>query len=167
MNRRVVVLALGLMALLGVVTCGTQATDGPTEADRATIRDAVQAQLAAAKAGDSAAWAAWFTDDAIVLRPHGEAVEGRSAIQTWLAALPPISEFRAEVLEIEGQRELLVSRSAYSLAMTLPNAIMFRDEGKGIQVYRRQADGTWKVWREIYNSDLPLPAPEASATSTR
>ncbi len=31
------------------------------------------------------------------------------------------------------------------------------DEGKGIWIWRRQAEGAWKVTRAIWNSDLPRP----------
>jgi ketosteroid isomerase-like protein len=31
------------------------------------------------------------------------------------------------------------------------------DIGKYITVYQRQADGSWKIARDIWNSDRPLP----------
>ena len=35
----------------------------------------------------------------------------------------------------------------------------FDEQGKFLQIYRKQGDGSWKMTREIYNSDLPLPMP--------
>jgi hypothetical protein len=35
----------------------------------------------------------------------------------------------------------------------------FDEQGKFLQIYRKQSDGSWKMTREIYNSDLPLPLP--------
>jgi ketosteroid isomerase-like protein len=32
------------------------------------------------------------------------------------------------------------------------------DVCKGIIIYRRQADGSWRVARDMWNSDLPAPA---------
>jgi hypothetical protein len=34
-------------------------------------------------------------------------------------------------------------------------------------IWRKQADGSWKVLREIYNSDLPLPAPGKPAAPAK
>ena len=46
------------------------------------------------------------------------------------------------------------------LTFTIPGAPGPIDEqGKFLQVYRKQGDGSWKMTREIYNSDLPLPLP--------
>jgi ketosteroid isomerase-like protein len=33
------------------------------------------------------------------------------------------------------------------------------DSGKYIEIWRKQSDGTWKLVRDIFNSDLPLPTP--------
>ena len=65
MNRRRIVLCLGVIALMGFVGCQTQAADGLSDADRTAIRDAFQAQMTAANAGDAATWASWFTEDAV------------------------------------------------------------------------------------------------------
>jgi len=36
---------------------------------------------------------------------------------------------------------------------------LFNDKGKYVTVYRKQPDGKWKVVADIFNSDLPAPAP--------
>jgi hypothetical protein len=33
------------------------------------------------------------------------------------------------------------------------------DQGKRLEVWRKQADGKWKVVADIFNSDLAAPAP--------
>jgi len=33
------------------------------------------------------------------------------------------------------------------------------DRGKLVEVWKKQADGKWKTVADIFNSDLPLPAP--------
>jgi ketosteroid isomerase-like protein len=33
------------------------------------------------------------------------------------------------------------------------------DHGKYVAVWKKQADGNWKVAVDIWNTDLPLPAP--------
>jgi len=35
----------------------------------------------------------------------------------------------------------------------------FRDQGKYLQVWRKETDGSWRITEWISNSDLPLPFP--------
>jgi SnoaL-like domain len=111
---RLAILAVVLAANLG---CQSRAIAGLTANDEASLRQILDNEMKAANARDAAAWAAVYTEDAIVLRPHAPAVEGREAIQKWLATLPSISNAKAQGVE------------------------------------------AWKMTREIYNSDLPMPTP--------
>ena len=116
--------------------------------------------MKAANAADAAAWASAYTQDAIVLRPHAVALEGRDAIQQWLGTVPPISNAKGEVREVVGYGDLAYSRGTYSMSFTIPGVPMPIDEqGKFVHILRRQSVGSWKMTREIYNSDLPLPIP--------
>jgi ketosteroid isomerase-like protein len=49
------------------------------------------------------------------------------------------------------------------MTVTPPGAAPFEDRGKYLTICRKQADGSWKVARAMFNSDLPLPAPEKPA----
>jgi ketosteroid isomerase-like protein len=109
-----------------------------------------------------------YVEDAILLPPHGPSVEGRAAIQAWLAALPPISDARGQVEELDGRGDLAYVRGTYSLLITPPGTpAPLRDQGKVIQIYRKQADGSWKLARDIFNSDLPLPTPEPTPATKK
>ena len=39
------------------------------------------------------------------------------------------------------------------------------DEGKFVEIRRKEPDGMWLVAVDIFNSDLPPPAPPSEATS--
>jgi ketosteroid isomerase-like protein len=41
--------------------------------------------------------------------------------------------------------------------------VAMHDRGKYLEVYKKQSDGTWKVIRDMFNSDLPLPVAPSSA----
>jgi ketosteroid isomerase-like protein len=41
-----------------------------------------------------------------------------------------------------------------------PDGKPMKDRGKFIEVWKKQADGKWKVVADMFNSDIPLPAPE-------
>jgi ketosteroid isomerase-like protein len=36
-----------------------------------------------------------------------------------------------------------------------------RDQGSFVAIWQRQADGSWKLARDIWNSAIPIPAPPA------
>jgi hypothetical protein len=38
------------------------------------------------------------------------------------------------------------------------------ERGKYLTIWHKQADGTWKVVRDMFNSDLPLAAPAKART---
>ena len=157
-----------LVALMTCVGCQSPAAVSLTGGDEAALREALDIEMKAANAADEAGWASVYAEDAIVLRPHSSAVEGRQAIQQWLETLPPISNAKGEVREIVGYGDLAYTSGTYSMTFTIPGApTPIEERGKFLQIYRKQSDGSWKMTREIYNSDLPLLVPEPAPPPDR
>jgi ketosteroid isomerase-like protein len=46
----------------------------------------------------------------------------------------------------------------WTLTITPPAGPAIQDRGNTLDVLRRQADGTWRFQRVMWNSALPLPA---------
>jgi ketosteroid isomerase-like protein len=85
-------------------------------------------------------------------------------MEPWFAAFPPMSDFRPQIIEVDGRGDLAYVRGTYSMMLTLPGATEpINDTGKYIEIWRKQADGSWRVIRDIFNSDLPVAAPEPKA----
>jgi ketosteroid isomerase-like protein len=158
---------LGLVIILMAIACQAPAPTGLTETDKAAIQKVVDeaVSLANAPTKDWAAYVkAYYAEDAVVLPPNGPLVQGRAAMESWFASFPPMSDFRAEIIEVEGRGDLAYVRGAYSMLFTPPGASEpIKDTGKYIEIWRKQADGSWRAIRDIFNSDLPLPAPEPKA----
>ncbi len=157
-----------LILILGTVMClvlsvGCQGPAGLSEADQTAIRQVEENYVKLANAKDFKGAAALYADDAIVLLPNQAAFQGRAAIQAWMEAPPPLSNFQMKSLEIEGRGDLAYDRGTYSMTVTPAGAAPIEDHGKYLTIWRKQADGSWKVLRDIWNSDLPLPAPEKPA----
>ena len=158
MERRSI-LILGIALCLGL-SVGCQRPAGLSEADQTAIRqgDLEYARLMNAK--DFKGVAALYADDAIVLPPNQAMVEGRAAIQAWIESFPPTSNFQMQTLEIEGGGNLAYVRGAFSLTMAPSGAAPVEERGKYMEIWRQQADGSWKIAQDIWNSDLPLPVSE-------
>jgi len=55
--------------------------------------------------------------------------------------------------------ELAYLSGTYELTLNDASGKPVKDRGKYVEVWKKQADGTWKATVDIWNSDLPAPAP--------
>ena len=150
--------AIGLLSVTLLLACQAQ-PPSLSEADTAAIRENVNRYVATLLAGDWDGWASQLTEDAIFLQPNGRALEGRAAIRNWGTAFAGMASFTATAAEIGGAGNVAYARGTYAFAMG-PTAVMQgADAGKWITVYEKQSDGSWRIKRNIWNSDQPLPAP--------
>ena len=156
-----------LVLTMGMVVCllfsvGCQRA-GISEGDRTAIRQADESDMKLMNAKDWKGDLALYEEDAIELPPNQAAVQGKAAIQAWDEAFPPFSNFEEQSLEIEGRGDLAYDRGTYSMTVTPAGAAPIEDHGKYLNIWRKQAGGLWKISRVMFNSDLPLPAPEKPA----
>ena len=160
--------AVGVLVVLGLGAVGCQPQPMTLlESDRAAIRQAADSWVKNVNAKDFGAVASVYAEDAVLLPPNSEVVQGRTAIQSFLASFPPAS-FQAEQVEIEGRSDFAYVRGTYSITFTVPAATTATtDRGKYIEIWRKQADGSWKLTRDIFNSDLALPKPEPSTATKK
>ena len=111
--------------------------------------------------GNAAAGAAAYTDDAILMPPNHSPVEGKQAIEKYLAEISSqlqSSNFQLSILEVDVQGDTTIVRGTYSSSFTVPGTdAPMEDRGKTLNVWKRQADGSWKLHRDIWNSNMPIP----------
>ena len=115
--------------------------------------------MATALAADWDAWAALATDSAVFLQPNGRSIQGREALRRWVTGLDGMEAFSTTVLEVRGRGDLAITRGTYALVMPAGAAPTGADTGKFVTVWRRQADGGWRISHTIWNSDRPMPPP--------
>jgi ketosteroid isomerase-like protein len=103
------------------------------------------------------AMAALLADDSIAMAPNRPAIRGKdSSRQFWREGFAVASSQLAVVpdeLQIVG--DVAIDQFHWTMDST-PRAggSPVHDEGKCIWVWRRQPDGSWKMSRAIWNSDL-------------
>lgn len=153
-------LAAGLaLVLLPLAACQMQPA-ALTDADRQAIEQARAAFVQGVMAKDWGAVAGIYHENATLMQPNMPAVVGRSAIQAMFTQFPGITSFDLRQVEVEGLGDLATVYGRYSMTFTLPgDTAVVADSGKYVETWRRQTDGTWQIMWDIYNSDVPLPAP--------
>ncbi len=149
-----------LLFMAPLATCQAPASEaGPlSEADVAAIKASTVVFAEAVLAGDWAAFAVLYEEDAVFMPPHGPVVEGRVAIQALLELFPSITQYEATIVQTDGRGDLAFVRATYSETYSVegtPEPI--HDTGKFVEIWRKQPDGKWLISVEIWNSDLPLP----------
>ncbi len=111
--------------------------------------------------GDAAAGAEVYTDDAILMPPNHSPLEGKQAIEKHLAEIGSqlqASNFQLSILEVDVQGNTTIVRGTYSSSFMVPGTnVPMEDRGKTLNVWKRQVDGSWKLHRDIWNSNMPIP----------
>ena len=129
-----------------------------TDADTTQIRATADSFGVNAVTGRTAANAVFFAENGVFMPPNGPAVVGRAAIGAWFAAFPPLSEFKHEILELDGRGDIAYVRGTYALTIAAAGrTAAMSDHGKYLEIRRKQADGRWLTTLDIFNSDVPLP----------
>lgn len=150
-----------LIALVAAaqLACTSSPPGTQSSGDPAAVRRAGQAYLAALRTSNIDSMLAHWTDSATVLPPNEPVVRGRAAFRAFGEAFfrqlrVVDAEFTESDVTIGG--DLAVERVAFSLTLQpVAGGAPITDVGKGVHVYRRQADGTWKLTMDIWNADAP------------
>lgn len=124
---------------------------------RTAIEAANTAFSAAFARGDTKAVAAMYTSDAIVLPPDSEMIRGNEAIGAFWKTTRE-SGVRAAALttvEVERSGDVAYELGKVSLTIQPEGKEPTTEVAKYVVVWKRQADGSWKLHRDIWNS---LPA---------
>jgi ketosteroid isomerase-like protein len=152
-------------AVLLLVACQPAGSGKSAElsvADKAAIDSIDHTFAPMAIAGDYAALVkAYYADDAIFMAPNVPSATGHAAIEAVLHTFPPITAFELRTEEIAGTGELAYVRGRYTMTMAPPGGPTVADSGKYLEIWRKQG-GSWKVLRDIFNSDVPLAMPDTT-----
>jgi uncharacterized protein (TIGR02246 family) len=177
MNR--VTLVLSILALGAFVCTGCRQEDradrppatGEANTDTLgaevqSIRELERRAREAAEAKDLDRYVSFYAADAVLFWPGRPMVRGRAAIREFMQALLSMPAFSLsfETVEVHVSRagDLAYSYGTNRVSLVGPNGKRVTDRGKYLTVYRKQADGTWKVVADIGNSDLPAPVPDST-----
>ena len=111
-------------------------------------------------AKNAAKLAALYTEDATVNPPNEPAVQGRKNIQAWAQKLMDQGMGSLVLTPTESaiSGSIAYEAGTYSATVTPPGGKPMPDKGKYVVVLK-QVGGNWLLAHDIFNSDLPPPAP--------
>lgn len=129
-------------------------------ADQAGIRSADSAFMAAANAGDADQIAEVYAQDGSLLAPNLPPQKGRDAVRAFWGGFLDAYTVRFEVASdtIEGRGDLAYNQGHYRFT-AVPKAKGvpgIADEGKFLEILKKQSDGSWKYVVDMYSSNLAL-----------
>ena len=136
---------------------------GTPSTDAAAVRQAIEASNvkfgAAAVQGDTATLAAMYADDAIMMMSNAPAARGHEAIAKTFAgmgAAMKLSAIKLQTQDVIVTGDYAIETGAYDLAgqPVAKGAKPRHDVGKYLVLWKKQADGSYKMVRDIANSDL-------------
>jgi len=152
------IVCLGIL----MIACQAPAPTGLTDQDRAAIRKAsedMQKMINAPERDYQAIVEFHYTEDPMSLAPNEPAMQGRAGQIAWYKnEVPSLISFREEIVELDGRGDLAFARLTGTLKFAMPGAPSpVVDTIKGMEIWKKQKEGSWKVCRDIWNSDLPRP----------
>jgi len=150
--RTAFVISLTLMTAVGLVAA-------PAD-DEAAIKSLFEKHIAAFHAGDAPAVAALFTDDGEMAPPDRRPLAGKNMVQWGMNIAFDL--FTAKIgessIQVEVAGDWAFTRRAYTLTITsTTSGEEVELTANWLEVLKRQPDGSWKIFRQMVNSDQPLP----------
>lgn len=154
-------------ALLLSSACARDTAPVDTAADEEAIAAVRGREMTAFAAGAVDSALAVFTADAVLMPPNEPMRAGADEIRTWLQGMA--NQFsmtgRYSDAQVTVSGDVAVERFVAELRVT-PNTggAAMEERFKGIHVYRRQSDGSWRITHDVWNTDAPTAS---DSTPTR
>ncbi|MBY6202495.1 nuclear transport factor 2 family protein [Maritalea mobilis] len=139
------------LAVLALATASVMPVpaNADTAADEAAILEIWSTYSAARVAGDAETWLSLWDTDGIRLPPGSPALDyatfSQGIPEAFAASQPPSMEIVADEVVVIG--DWAFSSGNFTVADTV--------DGKFLTIFRRQDDGTWRIFRDAFNMNTP------------
>jgi uncharacterized protein (TIGR02246 family) len=152
MLHRLLALAALLAASLPARPALAQSNDAA--ADSAAIHAASRAFSAAYVRGDAEAMAAAYTADGVIFPERAEMITGREAIRRYWTWAPGnrVTHHLATPAQIRVEGDVAYDYGVFEIAGERGGEPWGPRHGKYVIVWRREADGAWRMQLDIWNS---------------
>ena len=151
-------LLLIFTVLLGIYGCARQSVDQEAEAEK--IMELSREWAKSAQTTDIEKVLSYWSDDAVVMAPGQPATIGKEALRKMLemnATIPGFEvnwEPKAAYVSESGDLAYSIGVNYMKMLDSLGNKITIFH--KGVEVWKKQDDGSWKCIVDIFNQDPTL-----------
>lgn len=151
-------LAILVVALLGLVPPASAQTPEDSTRAAAAIGEAASAFSRALERGDAAGMADQYVENATLIPPGGRMVTGREAIlEFWTPRNPDFRtlahSLTTDRLEVAG--DVAIEVGTWRQEGQLGDETPRESAGRYLVVWRRQADGSWKMQFDSWTAPFP------------
>jgi ketosteroid isomerase-like protein len=109
----------------------------------------------AIKNGDSTWVASQYSPDAEILMEKSDLIKGKDILGMWGGvARSNTRDWTFTTTDLQGDENFLIETGTYEIKDA---AKKLADRGKYVVVWKKQADGSWKLYRDI-GASSPMPA---------
>jgi ketosteroid isomerase-like protein len=117
-------------------------------AEVGAIQAARENMVRAALAADWDAFIRVYDEHTVLMPPNVAPVEGHVQLRAYVEGYPTVSAFQITAVEIDGRADLSYERGHFELT-----AGGTTQSGSYLTLWRKQIDGSWKMYRDIWHSD--------------
>lgn len=165
-----VAMQISLLVLLALLSlspaCQTQTATDTRAADETTLKNLDAEWSNAAGAKDIDKTVSFYSDDVLIMPPNSPALQGKASARGMWQAMLSMPGFgggwNATRVDVARSGDLAYITGTYEFNETDASGKPKTDKGKYLEVWKKQADGNWKCVVDIFNTDLPAPAPVES-----
>jgi len=157
MKKIMLSLFTSLILALGFSSCTNPGTASFSDVDKAAItKVATDVNQAFNKTKDFKAYVtSYYAEDATILYPNSDAIKGRDAITADISRFGTDFNVTPTLVDINGSDSLAYVHGTVKMST---NAGVELDRGKYIEIWKKQKDGKWQVFYDIYNTSVPMAA---------
>ena len=146
---------IGLVAVLLMSGCATTSRGG-SEADVEAIREIWKTYSTARVAGDADVWLSLWDEGGIQM-PPGAPARGKDVLDQIIPegfAAGGVSSMNIYPEEVTVAGGWAYTRGTYDSERVVGGKAV-RVDGKFLTILKRQPDGTWRIYRDCFNSNVP------------
>ena len=125
-----------------------------TTLEEAELRAAERTLVEALESPDPTAWVYVYTEDAIFVAPGAPDIQGRNALLQLATSMNPLSSVVITPIRTEGHGKLAY---VYGRASWVNGRAPGAGQPTNVRlviVWRREADGKWRIAQELLNADV-------------
>ena len=147
------------ISVILIVFAGCQKAEMNTDMDREAIEAVFEGLMNAINSGDAASAVSNFKEDGTILPPNQPMAIGRDNIQAFLQGMIDMGvQLKVKTVKLEIIGDMAYRIGKYDLTMQPQEGVTIQDNGKLVQVFKREMNN-WMLVAGIFNSSMPMPSP--------